>query len=183
MSNLSFNLQSKLNNKPKFCLGIYLPSQNFHDCTAHIRRKHEISHAQAGRYVGKLDTDVPLPPSATGHYKIRLKVKSLPPPPPAPITTVENFTKTYQCKYCSYTTPWFKDISRHERQRHQNYSSYVPEDTTHNNNNGLSELLIDNVQSYGEILPNQNDEIIMIEEDVDDDEDEAYENETLFVFI
>jgi hypothetical protein len=44
-------------------------------------------------------------------------------------------------------------------------------------------LLIDNVQSYGEILPNQNDEIIMIEEDVDDDEDEAYENETLFVFI
>jgi hypothetical protein len=74
-------------------------------------------------------------------------------------------------------------MSRHERQRHQNYSSYVPEDTTHNNNNGLSELLIDNVQSYGEILPNQNDEIIMIEEDVDDDEDEAYENKTLFVFV
>jgi bifunctional N-acetylglucosamine-1-phosphate-uridyltransferase/glucosamine-1-phosphate-acetyltransferase GlmU-like protein len=51
-----------------------------------------------------------------------------------------------------------------------------------NNNNGLSELLIDNVQSYGEILPNQNDEIIMIEEDLDDDEDEAYEK-SFFLLI
>jgi hypothetical protein len=123
--------------------------------------------------VGKLDTDVPLPPSATGHYKIRLKVKSLPPPPP-PITTVENFTKTHQCKYCSYTTPWLSDIARHERQRHRNYSSsYVQEDVNHDPNNGLSELMIDNVQSYGEVIPNHNDEIIMIEEDIDDDEDEA----------
>ncbi len=129
-----------------------------------------MSHAQAGRYVGKLDTDVPLPPSATGHYKIRLKVKSLPPQPP-PSTTVENFTKTYQCKYCSYTTVWLKDMSRHEQQKHPNYTSYDSEEMMHNN--GLSELLIDNVQSYGEVIPNHNDEIIMIEEDIDDDEDDA----------
>ncbi len=67
-------------------------------------------------------------------------------------------------------------MSRHEKQRHRNYSSYTQEEIIHDNNNGLSELLIDNVQSYGEIIPNQNNEIIMIEEDIDDDdEDEAYE--------
>ncbi|CAF0843893.1 unnamed protein product [Rotaria sp. Silwood1] len=169
------------------CRICHLTYKNFHDCTAHIRRKHEISHAQAGRYVGKLDTNVPLPPSATGHYKIRLKVKSLPsqlppPPPPTTTTTVENFTKTYQCKYCSYTTSWLKDISQHEIQSHRTYSSHTEEDVIHNNNNnnnnndddnGLSALLIDNVQSYGEVLPNGNDEMIMIEEDIDDDEDDA----------
>lgn len=147
--------------------------QNFHDCTAHIRRKHEISHVQAGRYVEKLDTDVPLPPSATGHYKIRVKVKSLPPPPPTTTTTAENFTKSFQCKYCSYTTPWLTDMSRHEKQKHRTYAQEKVVDN--NNTNGFSELLIDNVQTYGEIIPNQNDEIIMIEEDIDDDEDEAYE--------
>ncbi|CAF0790008.1 unnamed protein product [Adineta steineri] len=165
------------------CRVCHLTYKNFHDCTAHIRRKHEISHAQAGRYVGKLDTDVPYPPSATGHYKIRLKVKSLPPPPPLPlpsvlpITTVENFTKTYQCKYCSYSTPWLKDIARHEKQKHKNYTSYTQDELMHNNNNNnlhdLSALLIDNVESYNDILPNQSDDMIMIEEDVDDDEDDA----------
>ncbi len=120
---------------------------------------------------------MPLPPSATGHYKIRLKVKSLPPPPP-PVTTVENFTKTYQCKYCSYTTPWLKDISRHEKQRHRTYSSYAQEDIIHNNND-LSALFIDNVQSYNESIPNQNEEMILIEDD--DDDDDAYEK--LFFFI
>ncbi|UJR16055.1 hypothetical protein I4U23_002968 [Adineta vaga] len=156
------------------CRICHLTYKNFHDCTAHIRRKHEISHAQAGRYVAKLDTDVPLPPSATGHYKIRLKVKSLPPQPP-PITTVENFTKTYQCKYCSYTTPWLKDMSRHERQRHANYPSYVQQEIPHytnNKQNDLSALLIDNVETYNEGLPNPNEEIIMIEEDIDDDDEE-----------
>lgn len=141
--------------------------QNFHDCTAHIRRKHEISHAQAGRYVGKLDTDAPLPPSATGHYRIRLKVKSLPPPPAT--TTVQNFTRSYQCKYCSFNTPWLKDLSQHEKQRHRN-----PEEAMHNNRpNGLAELMIDNVQSYGEVVSNPNEDIIMIEEDLDEDDDEA----------
>ncbi len=63
-------------------------------------------------------------------------------------------------------------MSRHEKQRHRGYTQ---EEMIHNNN-GLSELLIDNVQSYGEIISNQNDEIMMIEEDIDDDdEDEAYE--------
>ncbi|CAF3340871.1 unnamed protein product [Rotaria socialis] len=168
------------------CRICHLTYKNFHDCTAHIRRKHEINHIQAGRYVGKLDTNVSLPPSATGHYKIRLKVKSLPPPPP-PKTTIDNFTKTYQCKYCSYTTPWLKHISQHEMQLHKNYSSFTQDDVIHNNNNnnnnnsidndnGLSALLIDNVQSYGEVLPNGNDEMIVIEEDIDDDEDDAYDN-------
>ncbi|CAF5194108.1 unnamed protein product, partial [Rotaria magnacalcarata] len=162
------------------CRICHLTYKNFHDCTAHIRRKHEISHIQAGRYVGKLDTNVPLPPSATGHYKIRLKVKSLPPPPP-PKTTIDNFTKTYQCKYCSYTTPWLKDISQHEMQSHKNYSSFTQDNVMHNNNNnnsidndnGLSALLIDNVQSYGEVLPNGSNDTIMIEDDIDDDEDDA----------
>lgn len=79
MSHLSIDLQS---NVSIFAVSSTKESlQNFHDCTAHIRRKHEISHAQAGRYVEKLDTDVPLPPSAVGYYKIRVKVKSLPPGP------------------------------------------------------------------------------------------------------
>ena len=38
--------------------------------------------------------------------------------------------------------------------------------------------MIDNVQSFGEILPNHNDDVIMIEEDIDDDEEEAYEKRT-----
>lgn len=134
-----------------------------------------------------------MPPSATGHYKIRLKVKSL--PPPSTTTAAENFTKTYQCKYCSFTTPWFKDISQHEMQNHRNYSSYEQDEIIHNTNhdnnkhnnshdNGLSALLIDNVESFGEVLPNGNDEMIMIEEDVDDDdEDDAYENFILFIFL
>lgn len=162
--------------------------QNFHDCTAHIRRKHEITHAQAGRYVGKLDTDAPLPPSATGHYKIRLKVKSLPPQPAAPTTTTtttttasnaENFNKIYRCKSCSYSTRWLSDMNQHEQQKHRNYSSFGQNDASHKtNNNAFAELMIDNVQSFGEVLPNHNDDVIMIEEDIDDDEEEAYEKRT-----
>ncbi|CAF1019366.1 unnamed protein product [Adineta ricciae] len=161
------------------CRICHLTYKNFHDCTAHIRRKHEISHAQAGRYVGKLDTDVPLPPSATGHYKIRLKVKSLPPQAPTTATPIENFTNVYQCKYCPYTASWLKDVSQHERQNHGKYSSFVHEDTPHSNKhnnkdyNDLSALLIDNVEPYNDTLPNPNDEIIMIEEDIDDDEEDA----------
>lgn len=104
-----------------------------------------------------------------------MKVKSLPPPPPSlAATTVQNFTRTYQCKYCSFNTPWLKDLSQHEKQRHRNYSSHVPEDAMHNNRpNGLAELMIDNVQSFGEIIPSQNEDIIMIEEDLDEDDDEA----------
>ena len=114
-----------------------------------------------------------MPPSAIEHQKIRLKVKSLPPPPaqPPPTTTI---TKAYQCKYCSYETPWLKDISQHEMQCRYNCSSYLREDIVHNSNNGLSALIIDNVQSYGEILSNGNNEMIAIEDD--DDEDDAYEN-------
>ncbi|CAF5151622.1 unnamed protein product, partial [Rotaria socialis] len=71
----------------------------------------------------------------------------------------------------SYTTPWLKHISQHEMQLHKNYSSFTQDDVIHNNNNnnnnsidndnGLSALLIDNVQSYGEVLPNGNDEMIV----------------------
>lgn len=44
----------------------------------------------------------------------------------------------------------------------------------HNNRpNGLAELMIDNVQSYGEVVSNPNEDIIMIEEDLDEDDDEA----------
>lgn len=86
-------------------------------------------------------------------------------------------TKKFQCKYCPYTTPWLKDISQHEMQSHKNYSAFAREDVMHNNNddNGLSALLIDNVDSYGEVLSNGNNDMIMIEEDIDDDEDDAYD--------
>jgi hypothetical protein len=63
-------------------------------------------------------------------------------------------------------------MSRHEKQRHGSIQNEV---IHNNNNNGLAELMIDNIESYGEIIPNQNDDMIIIEEDLDDDEDEAYE--------
>ena len=34
-------------------------------------------------------------------------------------------------------------------------------------------LLIDEIQSFGEEVPSQNEEMMMIEEDIDEDEDEA----------
>ena len=70
-------------------------------------------------------------------------------------------------------------MSQHERQNHGKYSSFVHEDTPHTNkhnnkdHNDLSTLLIDNVEPYNDTLPNSNDEIIMIEEDIDDDEEDA----------
>ena len=131
MSHLSIDLQSNFSSF--FTVTSKSDSlQNFHDCTAHIRRKHEISHAQAGRYVEKLDTDVPLPPSAVGHYKIRVKVKSLPP-------------------LVSSTT-----------------TDEPPLDTSQ----GLSSLLVDDIQEFGEEMPSPNEEMMIIEEDNDDDDDD-----------
>ena len=43
----------------------------------------------------KLDTDAPLPPSATGNYKFRVKVKSLPP---------QQINSQYTIKRTSLTT-------------------------------------------------------------------------------
>ena len=65
-------------------------------------------------------------------------------------------------------------MSQHEKQRHRIPSTHVSDDVRHSHHqNGFAELMIDNVQSFGEILPNQNDDIIMIEEDLDEDDDEA----------
>ncbi len=148
--------------------------QNFHDCTAHIRKKHEISHAQAGRFVEKLDADVPLPPSATGNYKFRVKVKSLPPQQTNSQSIIrrtslvppinDDLTKIFQCKYCSFISHLSKDIARHQREIHSNYpphilqKDYSHEDNEINNNNneeedeGISALLIDPVRAFGEVI-------------------------------
>lgn len=153
----------------------------------------------------KLDTDAPLPPSATGNYKFRMKVKSLPPQqinnPQSTIKRTslinDDSTKIFQCKYCSFTSHWSKDISRHQRELHPNYpphilqKEYSPQDTEINNNNEidqeeddeeLSTLLIDPVRAFGEVIDtNEEDEEmeegeeqdILMENGIDDDEEEA----------
>ncbi|CAF1630392.1 unnamed protein product [Rotaria magnacalcarata] len=159
----------KKNFQCKMCRLTY---KNFHDCTAHIRKKHEIDHALAGRYVEKLDEDIPLPPSATGNYKFRIKGKSLPPPQQANSTSAmkrtsltpmahDDSTKILQCTYCSFTTHWSKEIIKHQRIVHSNYpphilqNDYVHEDNQFHDeidDDGLSALLIDPVRAFGEVI-------------------------------
>ena len=122
---------------------------------------------QAGRYVEKLDTDVPLPPSATGHYKIRVKVKSL--PPPATTATSDDPSQIFQCKYCSYTSHRSADVIWHEDQTHRRYS----QDEHDEDIEPAHEPMIDEIQSFGEEVPSQHEEMMMIEEDIDEDEDDA----------
>jgi hypothetical protein len=195
------------------CRMCRLTYKNFHDCTAHIRKKHEISHAQAGRYVEKLDTDAPLPPSATGNYKFRVKGKSLPPQQTNPLSSIkrtsltstmnDDVIKIFQCKYCSFTNNYSKEIARHQRSIHPNYpphilqKDYLHQDNEINNNyqevqeeeeyeEGISALLIDPIKAFGEVIdPIENtngndyediesqDEEMMTEHDIDDDEEDA----------
>ncbi|UJR30461.1 hypothetical protein I4U23_017994 [Adineta vaga] len=188
------------------CRMCRLTYKNFHDCTAHIRKKHEISHAQAGQYVEKLDTDAPLPPSATGNYKFRVKVKSLPPQHHLINSTTTaikrtsftpDFTQIFQCKYCSFTSNWPEELSKHQRSIHPNYPPYLlqhdysNDDQEINNNNlnddeSISTLLIDSVGAFGEVIDSNEamdgndcdemecqDEELLIEHDVDDDEEDA----------
>lgn len=178
------------------CRMCRLTYKNFHDCTAHIRKKHEISHAQAGRYVEKLDTDAPLPPSATGNYKFRVKVKSLPSQQLNSQSTIkrtsltptihDDLVKIFQCKYCSFASHWSKDITRHQREIHPNYpphivrKDYSNQDNEINNNmeeeeeldeQGISALMIDPVRAFGEVIDNNE------EEEEEEDEEEKGEAE------
>ncbi|CAF2939177.1 unnamed protein product [Rotaria sp. Silwood2] len=165
----------KKNFQCKMCRLTY---KNFHDCTAHIRKKHEISHSQAGRFVDKLDADVPLPPSATGNYKFRVKVKSLPPQQTNSASVIrrtsltpvinDESTKILQCKYCLFTSHWSKEIIKHQRTIHPNYPPHIlqkdylhqdnkihqhdDDDDDDNDNDGISALLIDPVRAFGEVI-------------------------------
>ncbi|CAF1006084.1 unnamed protein product [Adineta ricciae] len=160
------------------CRMCRLTYKNFHDCTAHIRKKHEISHAQAGQYVEKLDTDAPLPPSATGNYKFRVKVKSLPPQQQLNnLTTKRNsltpdFKTIFQCKYCSFTSHWSQEISKHQRSVHPTYPPHIlqqeysnddqeinnstndddDDDDDNDNDEGYSALLVDPIRAFGEVI-------------------------------
>ena len=150
-----------------------------------------------GRYVEKLDTDAPLPPSASGNYKFRVKGKSLPPQSTIKRTSLtDDSIKTFQCKYCLFTSNWSKDITRHQREIHPNYPPHIlqkelsHEDNEINNNDqyyeedeGISALLIDPVRAFGEVIDGNEDEDeqeeeeeedeMMTENGIDDDEEEA----------
>lgn len=148
--------------------------QNFHDCTAHIRKKHEISHVQAGRYVDKLDTDVPLPPSATGHYKIRVKSKSI---IGQNVKIDETKKQQFQCEFCSFTSSSSTNFNEHQRTMHLNTMSEENLDQDR-----FAEFLIDPIREFGEVIePTDNsheeisgqDDEILIQADDDEDEDEA----------
>lgn len=148
--------------------------QNFHDCTAHIRKKHEISHVQAGRYVDKLDTDVPLPPSATGHYKIRVKSKSI---IGQNVKIDETKKQQFQCEFCSFTSSSSTSLNEHQRTMHSNTMSEENLDQDR-----FAEFLIDPIREFGEVIePTENsyeeisvqDDEILIQADDDEDEDEA----------
>lgn len=140
-----------------------------------------------------------------------MKVKSLPPQQINSQSTVkrtsltstinDDSTKILQCKYCSFTSHWSKDISRHQRELHPNYpphilqKEYSPQDNEINNNHSshqidvdeeddeeLSTLLIDPVRAFGEVIDtNEEDEEIeegeeqeiLMENGIDDDEEEA----------
>lgn len=119
-----------------------------------------------------MDDGVPLPPSATGAYKIRVKVKSLPPLASGTMTTTsDEQPRIYRCKYCPFTSHWPKDVARHEQHKHANYSSFE-QDEPLDTSNGLSSLLIDEIHDFGEEIASPNDEMILIEEDNDDDDDD-----------
>lgn len=146
-----------------------------------------MSHAQAGRYVEKLDVEISSPPSPNGHQKIRLKVKSLPPLLPSTATTMisgktNDLPRIYRCQYCPFTSNWQKNVEQHEQQEHLNYSMYEPGEAL-DASNGLSALLIDDIHELGERVDSPTEEMMIIEEDHDDDEEDAYEIDSFKNFI
>lgn len=116
---------------------------------------------------------MPLPPSATGNYKFRVKVKSLPPQQVNSQSIIKRTSlipthndetkKIFQCKYCSFISHWSKDITRHQLEIHPNYPPHIlRQDNEINNNNNnqeqddetehLSAFLIDPVRAFGEVI-------------------------------
>ncbi len=103
----------------------------------------------------------------------------------------DDLTKTFQCKYCSFTSNWSKDITRHQREIHPNYpphilqKEYLHQDNEINNNEeeveeedeGISALLIDPVRAFGEVIDTNEEEEeedeMTVENDIEDDEEEA----------
>jgi hypothetical protein len=64
---------------------------------------------------------------------------------------------------------------QHEQRKHGGNDSVDNyQDEAMDMSKGLSVLPRDDIQEFGEELPNSNDEILIIGEDNDDDEDEAY---------
>lgn len=137
-----------------------------------------------------------------------MKVKSLPPQQINAQSTIKRTSltstnnddtmKIFQCKYCSFTSHWSKDISRHQRELHPNYpphilqKDYSPEDSEINNNHhieideedeeGISTLLIDPVRAFGEVIDTNEEEQdteddgeqeMLMGHGIDDDEEEA----------
>jgi hypothetical protein len=108
----------------------------------------------------------------------------------------DGLTKIFQCKYCSFTSHWSKDITRHQREIHPNYPPHILQkdyqDTEINNNmeeeideQGISALMIDPIRAFGEVIDNNDDEEeegeeeeeeeeeMIDEHEIDDDEDDA----------
>jgi hypothetical protein len=128
-------------------------------------------------------------------------VKSLPPQQTNSQSTIKrtsltpnmngDLTKIFQCKYCSFTSNWSKDITRHQREIHPNYpphilqKEYLHQDNEINNNEeeveeedeGISALLIDPVRAFGEVIDTneeeEEEEEMTVENDIEDDEEEA----------
>lgn len=154
----------------------------------------------------KLDTDAPLPPSATGNYKFRIKGKSLPPQPQqqqpgsAPLTIKRpslspDFDQVFQCKYCSFTSSWSQEVSKHLRAIHPNLPPHIVQqeycEGEHEINNnheadGGSGAPLDSLGAYeDETDPMEHtngdeyddtegqDDELLIDNEVDDDEEEA----------
>lgn len=114
-------------------------------------------------------------------------------------TNNDDSIKIFQCKYCSFTSHWSKDISRHQRELHPNYpphilqKEYSAQDDEINNNHhievdqedeeGISTLLIDPVRAFGEVIDTNEEEEqyadegeeqdILMGNGIDDDEEEA----------
>ena len=82
----------------------------------------------------------------------------------------DDASKIFQCKYCSYTGHWAKDVARHQRTSHPTcpphvlQRDYVSEDGESNDaeeeddddddhdHEGLSALMIDPVRAFGEVI-------------------------------
>ncbi|CAF0836184.1 unnamed protein product [Didymodactylos carnosus] len=154
-SSASFSMRQQEHRKNFLCTLCNLTYKNFHDCTAHIRKKHEITHAQAGRYVKKLQSDnistsIPhttnnLHAESNREYHTnplpRLSIPQLPSQPPPLINgssarssfQVSPFqqqqpdvnSKTFRCSYCPYSSGWSKDIQKHQRRKHPLLSPHI----------------------------------------------------------
>ena len=80
----------------------------------------------------------------------------------------DDSSKIFQCKYCSYTGQWAKDVARHQRTSHptcpphvlqRDYVSddegsqeEVEDDDDDDNHQGSSALMIDPVRAFGEVM-------------------------------